>query len=90
MILLVEVDKLKIPLPIPGSMVVPILCRYTGWDRDSAHDLWEALRQTSAKFPNWVLVEADTADGEHIRVSIFKNCISPLAKRKNLCYTEKK
>ena len=88
MIMLLEVDKLKIPLPFSGAIIKPILDRYTGFDRDTINILWKALRTATTAFPVWVLTEVQEAGGSHIKITILKNSFYTLAKNKKMCYTE--
>lgn len=89
MMMLIEVDKLKIPLPLSGAIVKSVLHRHAGFDRDTVNVLWKALRTATAAFPVWVLTEVQEAEGSHIKITILKNSFYTLAKNKKMCYTEK-
>ena len=71
MVLLIEVEGKKIPLPLAGCAVRPLLCsKWVGMEPEAAKKLWKALRRTAAQFPDLTLVEVEEAGRETVRVSI--------------------
>lgn len=70
MVLLIEINNWKIPLPFTGGMAKLALHTAGKLDRKSAKQLWKALQATSRKFPDWTLVEVEEAGGETVRVSL--------------------
>lgn len=72
MILWIEMNRLKIPLPFTGGMVKLALQRAGKLDAESAKQIWKALKATSRQFPDWTLVEVDEAGGEHVAIRLKK------------------
>lgn len=70
MVLLIEINNRKLPLPFTGEMAKLALQRFGKLDHESAKRLCKALKAASRQFPDWTLVEVEEAGGETVRISI--------------------
>ena len=72
MVLWIEINRWKIPLPFTGWMVKLALQKAGKQDAESAKQIWKALKATSRQFPDWTFVEVEEAGGEHIAIRLKK------------------
>ena len=72
MVLWIEINRWKIPLPFAGWMVKLALRGPGKLDAESAKPIWKALKETSRQFPDWPFVEVEEAGGEHIAIRLKK------------------
>ncbi len=72
MVLWVEINRWKIPVPVTGWMVKFALQKGGKLDAESSRRIWKTLKETSRRFPDWTLVEVEEAGGEHIKIRIHK------------------
>lgn len=72
MVLWVEINRWKIPVPVTGWMVKLGLQKAGKLDAESSRRIWKVLKKTSRQFPDWTLVEVEESHGERIKIRIRK------------------
>lgn len=70
MVLWIEVNRLKIPVPLAGVYVRPLLREYGKMDEESARRIWLLFKRTARNFPGLTLVEAEEAGGERVVIRL--------------------